>query len=402
MSLKNGRSFMAIPGPSEVPDRVLQAMHRGTPDIYAGELPDMMAGIARDLRYVAQTDQNLAIYICNGHGTWEAALANTLQPGDKVLVPATGTFGHSWANAAQRMGIETQMLDHGRKAPVDPEAVRRALEADKTHELKALLVVHVDTSTSVRSDIAALRAVLDDLKHPALLLVDCIASMGCDEFRMDAWGADVAITASQKGLMVPAGLGFVFFSDRASERRKSLTQVSGYWDWTDRAAPEFLYQYFFGTAPTHHLYGLRAALDMIREEGIEQVWQRHQTLAQGLWAAVDHWGQAGPIRANIADPAHRSHAVTTVEIGMGNGDRLRAWCQAQTGVTLGIGLGSQTEDDPKASRIFRFGHMGHLNPPMLLGVLGTVEAGLTALDIPHHPGGVTAAAQAIARDLARV
>ncbi|MBS0125111.1 pyridoxal-phosphate-dependent aminotransferase family protein [Thetidibacter halocola] len=396
MTLSNGRPYLAIPGPSVMPERVLQEMHRAAPNIYEGALVEMVAGIVPDLRYVARTEGHVAMYICNGHGAWEAALANTVAPGETVLVPACGRFGFGWADMAAGMGIETQVIDHGRRTPIDPERVRAALLADSGQKIKAILAVHVDTSSSVRSDVAALRAVLDETGHPALLMADCIASLGCDRFEMDAWGVDVIITGSQKGLMVPPGMGFVFFNDRADAARQRLPLVSRYWDWSPRAHPEMFYQYFGGTAPTHHLFGLRAALDMIRAEGIEAVWARHAALARTVWAAVEHWGQDGPLRLNIEDPAHRSHAVSTLRVGAPLGARLREWTDRKAGVTLGIGLGMSEPEDPKGEGYFRFGHMGHVNGHMILGLLGVVEAGLCALEIPHRAGGASAAAARLA------
>ncbi|MFC0158861.1 pyridoxal-phosphate-dependent aminotransferase family protein [Mameliella alba] len=395
MPLSNGRPHMALPGPSMMPDRVLQAMHRPAPDIYSSELHQMVAGIVPDLAYVAQTDGQVAMYICNGHGAWEAALSNTVAPGEAVLAPTTGAFGHGWAEMAQGLGAEVEIIDHGRTAPIDPERVRAALLADKGQRIKAVLAVHVDTSSSVRSDIAALRAVLDETGHPALLMVDCIASLGCDEFRMDAWGADVMVTGSQKGLMVPPGLGFVFFNARAAEVRRAMPRVSRYWDWGPRADPAMFYQYFGGTAPTHHLYGLRAALDMIREEGIEAAWARHARLAQAIWAAGEAWAADGPFRLNVPDRAHRSHAVTAAQLGAPLGDRLREWCREEAGLVLGVGLRVGDPEDPNGSGYFRFGHMGHVNAHGILGLIGTVEAGLTALDIPHGAGAVEAAVKVV-------
>ena len=394
MSLAHGRPYLAIPGPSVMPDAVLAAMHRASPNIYEGDLVEMVAGIVPDLKRVARTEGHAAIYIANGHGTWEAALANTVAPGERVLVLATGRFGHGWCEMAQAMGIETTVVDFGRQAPVDPERVRQALK--DTPDVKAVLMVHVDTSSSVRSDVPEVRRVMEEAGTGALLMVDCIASLGCDVFEMDLWGADVMITASQKGLMVPPGLGFVFFNDRAAEVRAAMPRVSRYWDWSERAAPEMFYQYFGGTAPTHHLFGLRTALDMIHAEGMEAVWARHATLARAIWAAVEVWGQGGPLRLNIADPAQRSHAVTALRIGNPHGARLRAWTAEQAGVTLGIGLGMSEEGDPKGQGFFRFGHMGHVNAHMILGLLGTVEAGLRALGVPHGAGGVSAAAEVVA------
>lgn len=397
LSVAQGREYLAIPGPSVVPDKVLQAMHRPSPNIYEGELSDMTDGIIPDLRRVARTRHHAAIYICNGHGAWEAALANVIAPGDKVLVPATGRFGHGWGEVASALGAQVQVLEFGKSSPMDMDRIASTLREDAGHEIKAILAVHVDTSSSVRNDIAALRAVLDDVGHPALLMADCIASLGCDRFEMDDWGVDVMVTGSQKGLMVPPGLGFVFFNDKAAARRSELPVVSRYWDWEPRANPEEFYQYFGGTAPTHHLYGLRAALDMIHGEGINHVWDRHARLAGAIWAACEVWGQDnGPLRMNISDPAHRSHAVTALRLETGQGTALRQWLEANMGLTLGIGLGMAAPDDPARHGFFRLGHMGHVNGQMILGLLGGLETGMRALGISHGRGGLEAAASVIA------
>ncbi len=397
MSLANGRPYLAIPGPSVMPDEVLRAMHVASPNIYEGDLPEMVAGLIPDLRRVARTDGHVAIYIANGHGAWEAALSNTVAPGESILVPSTGRFGMGWADTATGMGIEPEIIDFGRKDPIDLDRVADALKADTDHKYRAVLAQHVDTSSSVRNDIAGLRRVLDDLGHPALLMVDCIASLACDVFEMDEWGADVMVAGSQKGLMVPPGLGFVFFNDRAAAQRAQMPRVTRYWDWTLRANPEMFYQYFNGTAPTHHLMGLRASLDMIHNEGIEAVWARHAMLSRAIWAACDAWGEGGPIRLNIADPVNRSHAVTALRVGAPYGSQLREWTSSKAGVVLGIGLGMSEENDPNGTGFFRFGHMGHVNAHMILGLLGVVEAGLKALDVPHGRGGVSAAAEVISQ-----
>ena len=395
MSLSNGREYLAIPGPSVMPDRVLRAMHRASPNIYEGALPEMVAGMIPDLKAVARTTHNVAIYIANGHATWEAALSNVMAEGDKVLVMANGRFGHGWAEMARGLGCEVEVLDFGRSGPVDPEALATPLQADSEQRIKAVLVCHTDTASTATNDIAAIRQVIDRVGHPALFAVDCIASLGCDRFEMDAWGVDVMISASQKGLMTPPGLGFVFFNDRAAQVRQRMPRVSRYWDWVPRSAPELFYQYWSGTAPTHHLYGLREALDMIAEEGLEKIWARHETLARAVWAATDVWGQEGPLRLNVAQPSHRSHAVTSLAIGAPNGTRLRHWTEKNTGVTLGIGLGMETEEDPHSSGFFRIGHMGHVNAHMVLGVLGSIDAGLKALKIPHGRGALEAASEVI-------
>ncbi len=393
MSGSGGRSYLAIPGPSVMPDEVLRAMHRAAPNIYAGELVEMTESLLPDLRYVARTSGKVAIYIANGHGAWEAALANVLSPGERVLVPATGRFGHGWAEMAEGLGAEAELLEFGRGKPLDPDAVAKALKADKGGRIKAVLATHVDTSTGILNDIASLRRAIDDAGHDALLMADCIASMGCDRFEMDAWGVDVAVTASQKGLMVPPGLGFVFVSPKAEAVRKAMPRVSRYWDWAPRLDPEMYYQYFGGTAPTHHLFGLRAALDMIRAEGIEAIWARHERLARAIWAACETWSQDGPLSLNVTERAHRSRAVTALRIGLPHGPRLRRWVEQNAGLTLGIGLGMSEEGDPSGGGFFRLGHMGHVNTQMIMGLLGGIETAFVALDIPHGQGGLSAAAR---------
>jgi alanine-glyoxylate transaminase/serine-glyoxylate transaminase/serine-pyruvate transaminase len=391
-----GRSYLAIPGPSVMPDEVLRAMHRAAPNIYAGEVTEMMPSLVQDLKRVARTDHHVAMYIGNGHAAWEASLSNVIEPGDKVLVPATGRFGHGWGESARLLGAELDVLDFGKQSPMDMDRIAEALRADTAHRIKAVLAVHVDTSSSILNDIAALRGVLDDLEHPALLMADCIASLGCDRFEMDAWGVDVMVTASQKGLMVPPGMAFVFFNDRADRVRRKMQRVSWFWDWSPRANPEDFYQYHAGTAPTHHLFGLRAALEMIHAEGIEQVWQRHRTLATAVWEACEHWAKDGRFAMNVAKRQHRSTAVTALRLGSPDATRLRDWVEAKLGLTLGIGLGMAPPGDNAWHGFFRLGHMGHVNGQMIMGMLGGIEAGMRALDIAHGPGALDAAAEALA------
>ncbi len=389
MTLANGRPYLAIPGPSVVPDAVLRAMHRASPNIYEGELYDVTDSLMPDLCAVARTQHHVAIYIGNGHAAWEAALANTLSRGDTVLVLATGLFCKSWGDMAKALGLNVQIIDYGHASDVDLDQVAAALAADKTHAIKAVLAVHVDTSTSVRNDIAGLRTVLDAAGHPALLMADCIASLGCDRYEMDAWGVDVTVAACQKGLMTPPGISLVFFNHRAHAARGDL--VTHYWDWRPRVNPEGYWQKFDGTAPTHHLFGLRAALDIIHAEGMDAIWNRHEKLANAIWAAFEKWSDEGEMRLNISDPGKRSRAMTSIGTGPGDADRLRQWCEHKAGLTLGIGLGRTPADS-----WFRLGHMGHVNGHMILGVLGTIEAGLTALEIPHGGGALDAAAAVIA------
>lgn len=394
--LAQGRPYLAIPGPSVMPDAVLRAMHRAAPNIYQGELTQMMPGLVTDLKRVARTDHNVAMYIGNGHAAWEAALVNVVQPGDRVLVLATGRFGLGWAQMAKSLGVETDIIDFGKQTPLDMDRIAETLKADAAHGIKAVLAVHVDTSTSIRNDIAGLRKVMDDLDHPALLMADCIASLGCDVFEMDAWGVDVVVTGCQKGLMVPPGMAFVFFNDRAEAARAKLPRVSWYWDWTPRAHPEQFFQYHAGTAPTHHLFGLRTALDMIHEEGIEQVWARHRVLARAVWAACEAWSKAGTFGMNVADPAHRSHAVTALRLQSPHATELRNWVEHELGLTLGIGLGMAEPGDPARDGFFRLGHMGHVNGHMIMGLLGGIEAGMRAMKVDHGAGALEAAADVIA------
>lgn len=397
MSLAQGRPYLAIPGPSTVPDRVLAAMHRPAPNIYAGGLVEMVETLWPDLRRLAMSSGHVALYISNGHGAWEAANANLFSRGDRALVLATGRFGVAWAEHASAMGVDVEMIDFGKSTAADPGRLEAALRADRDHKIKAVLVTLVDTASSVRNDIPAMRAAIDAAGHPALLAVDGIAALGCDEFRMDDWGVDVLVSASQKGVMLPPGLGFVHFNDRALQASRTSDLATPYWRWEPRALGAEFYQHFAGTAPTHHLFGLRESLTMIlEEEGLPHVWARHATLARAVWAAFDAWGQGGDIALNIADPARRAHAVTAARIGGGGATRLRAWCEQEAGVTLGIGLGMAAPTDPTYGDFLRVAHMGHVNAHMTLGALAVMEAGMQALGIAHGPGALAAAAAVIA------
>ncbi|MEP5760038.1 MAG: aminotransferase class V-fold PLP-dependent enzyme [Litoreibacter sp.] len=397
MTLSNGRHTLSIPGPSVMPERVLQAMHRAAPNIYTGELIDLTYSLIPDLKAVARTEHNVAMYIGNGHAAWEASLSNVLSPGDKVLAPSTGLFSFGWAEMARRLGVEVEIIDFGRRGVIDPSEIEQRLRDDKEQQFKAILVVQTDTSTSAKSDVLAIRRAIDAAKHPALLMIDSIACLACDEMQMDAWGVDVLVAGCQKGLMTPPGLSFVFFNDRADAVRAKMDRVSQYWDWVPRVRPQTYYQLWCGTAPTHHLYGLRVALDMIvQEEGIEAVWARHATLARAVWAALDAWSLEGSIELNIAEPNLRSNAVTSVRIDPPLGTKLRTWLTDHAGVTLGIGLGMQTDEDPQSDGFFRIGHMGHLNAHMLLGTLSSIDVGLKALEIPHGTGAIEAATRACA------
>ena len=381
-----GRPYLAIPGPSVMPDRVLAAMHRSSPNIYEGELIELVAGLWPDLRALAGTSHDVAAYIANGHGTWEAANTNLFSRGDTALVLATGTFGHGWAASAAGLGVQVDVLDFGRSSAPDWSQVEAALRAAPNY--KAVLATHVDTASTVKTDIAALRGVLDAVGHSALLAVDCVASMGCDAFFMDDLKVDVCVSASQKGMMTPPGMGFVWFSDQAAERCAASDLRTPYWNWTPRANPTEFWHYWYGTAPTHHLFALREAMTMLlHEEGLPQAWARHASLARAVWAAFDGWGSENPaIALNVVDPASRGHAVTAARFAAPDATRLRRWTETHGGVTLGIGLGMATPDDPEATGALRVAHMGHVNAHMTLGALAVIETGLKALNIPHGPG----------------
>ena len=383
VSLSSGRDLFMTPGPSVMPDRVLNAMHQAAPNIYEGELIDTTDSILSDLAAFAGTQGRTALYICNGHGVWEAAISNLFEPGDQVLVLNSGTFGSGWANLARVMGIEVIELDFGRHDPIDPDQLRDRLSADKVHSIKGVLGIHTDTASSVLNDLSAIRRAIDEAGHPALFVVDAIASFGCDRYEMDAWGIDLTVTACQKGLMTPPGLGYLIFNRKAELAAQKITKRSPYWDWQP-------------VPPTHLLFAQRAALDMINEEGYEAVLLRHAKLARAVWAAVSAWGVAGPLQCNISAEAYRSHAVTTIRADGHDLACMRQWCEAEAGLVLGLGLGFDSPEYLDGRSVFRIGHMGHLNPPMLLGALATIDTAFKALDFSHGNGAVEAAASVLA------
>ncbi len=385
MSVSNGRAFLAIPGPTTVPDKVLQAMHRPAIDLYSGDHLELTQGLLADMPKLFRTRGQTYIYAANGHGAWEAALANVLSRGDKILILPTGIFATGWGDVAEVMGASAEALPGDWHSPVDPQKLEDRLRKDKTGEIKAILVAQVDTASSVANDIEAIRAAIDAAGHDALLMVDAVASLATMPFEMDAWDVDVAVTGSQKGLMTPPGLGFVAANDKARERRRmNANLVTRYWDWTFRDGNEH-YMKYCGTPPEHLLFGLRTALDMIFSEGVENVIERHRILADAVRAAVGRWAEGGALSFNITDPAYRANSVTTVRTKGFNPKALLDYTREKCGVTIGIGIGGLEET------AFRIAHMGHVNAPMVLGTLGVIETGLKALDIPHGKGGVEAA-----------
>jgi len=397
--LSHGRDQLSIPGPSVIPDAVLQAMQRPSPNIYAGELIDIALSLYPDLQKVANTQGDAVIYIGNGHAAWEAALSNTLSRTDKVLVLACGRFAYGWADMARGMGLDVEILDFGAQQPADPQVLEQRLQNDDG-TIKAVITTHTDTSTSIRSDIPALRAALDNTQHPALLMVDCIASLGCEPYWHDGWGVDVTVAACQKGLMTPAGLSFNFIGAKAWQAHANADLRSPYWDWEARVHGKVFHQKFSGTPPTHHLFALRAALDILLDEGMTVAWQRHQSLAAAVWAAVDTWSEGGPLALNVGDTKARSTAVTTILSGDISAGKLRQWCETNTGLTLGLGLPLTELWGGKPDNVFRIGHMGHLNATMLMGALGSIDIGLKACGIPHGAGALEAASNTLATSCA--
>ena len=389
-----GRDHLAIPGPSIIPERVLAAMAKPMTDIYAGELVDVSARVFSALPAIAGADGPVFVVMSNGHGAWQMAINNTLSRGDEILVLESGRFAVIWGDMASRSGVKVEVLGGTDRHPVDPAAVADRLAADTERRIKAVLCVHTDTASGIVNDIPAVRQAIDSVDHPALFMVDCIASMGCEPFRMDAWGVDVTVAASQKGLMVPPGLGFVWASEKALEAHASADLRDGYFDWDRRLNAGFHYELYAGTPPVSHLYAMAEALDMIDEQGgIEQVWARHRALASAVWAAVTAWSTPGGIEFNVIDPDHRSAAVTTVLTGSIPADEMRSILRYQARLTVGVGIGDF------ADRAFRIGHMGYVDPPGLLGTLATVEAALLAMRAPLGGSGVAAASEAISRHL---
>jgi len=392
-SLSHGPEVVAIPGPSVMPDRVLNAMHRAMPDIYAGELINVIDEIFDALPAIAGTTSRAFVPIGNGHAGWEMTLANVFSRGDKVLVLDCGRFAAIWGEMAEFNGLAVDVITAPFGEAVDAAVVEERLRADTGHTYRGVLTVHTDTASSVRNDIPAIRAAIDAAGHPALLLVDCIASMGCEAFHMDDWGVDVTIAASQKGLMTPPGLAIVWAGPRALAAHQSADLRTRYWDWTYRTEDGPYYLRFCGTPPVSHLFGLREALRMIDEETLPRRWQRHEALAAGVRAAVDAWATPNGIGFTAGDPAVRSHAVTSITTGHIDADELARICRERLGVTLGAGIGAE----PGTS--FRVGHMGHVNAPMVLGVIGAIQAALDDMGAPVGSSGVAAAAAALGSHL---
>ena len=385
MVVRAGREFLAIPGPTNMPDEVLRAMHRPALDIYSDQMVELTDSLLRDLSKLFATKGNSYIHIANGHGAWEAALSNVLSRGDRILVLESGRFAIGWGNAAAAMGAEVEVLKGDWRRAVRPAEVEARLRRDKDHTIKAILAAQVDTASGAYNDIEAIGKAIKAAGHPALFMVDAVASLACMPFEMDEWGIDVAMSGSQKGLMAPPGLGFVAANERAREVHKTANLRTPYWDWTEREGSEH-YRKYAGTAPVHLLFALRQAIDMLFDEQLENVFLRHRLLGEAVRRAVGVWAEGQVLGFNVVEPNERSNTVTTVMMSNGYDPvALHNYCKEKCGVVLGVGIGEL------AGQAFRIAHMGHVNAPMILGTLGVIEVGLNALGIPHGKGGTEAA-----------
>jgi alanine-glyoxylate transaminase/serine-glyoxylate transaminase/serine-pyruvate transaminase len=367
-------------------------MSRQPIDMADPRLDHVIALCEEGLRRLVQTETGeVFVYATNGHGAWEAVIANLLSPGQRVLVPGTGHFSDSWALQCTAMGVEAQRTPWVEGLPIDPAEIEQALREDKTHDIVAVFAVHTDTASGVSSDMSALRRAIDNAGHPALLVIDVVASLGAAPFAMDALGANVVLGASQKGLMCPPGLGFAVADTRALAVSETVTTHRYYWDWRVRKSP-LAYRKFCGTPPQTLLFGLQAALQLIFDEGVDQVMLRHRQLAAAVHAAIECWSVGGDIGFFATDASARSTSVTAVRVAAGTDvEALRAVARERFQVSIAGGLG------PLQGRVFRIGHLGDLNAAMVLGCLGGVQAAMRVQGITFGAGGLDAAADCLAR-----
>jgi alanine-glyoxylate transaminase/serine-glyoxylate transaminase/serine-pyruvate transaminase len=379
-----GRHFFANPGPTNIPDSVLRAMDRGSIDFNDPEFVEVYDAAFAGVKRVLRTEQHLFMYNASGHGAWEASLTNLLSPGDTILVLESGYFSEEWANMARGHGLEVQLVTADWRRGVDIADVRKALAADTAHAIKAICVVHNETATGMMLPLPQIRAAIDAADHPALFLVDTISSLGSLEFRMDAWGVDCVVGGSQKGLMLPTGMSFTGVSAKALAAHAQAKLHRFYFDWTLMAGRA--QKSFIGTIPVNIFYGLRESIRLLDEEGLDNVTARHSRLAEAARRAVQVWaGNNGPTLF-CTSPDRYSDSVTAVLMPEGfNGDALRKTIRERFNVSLGGGLGKL------GGKIFRIGHLGDLNEPMLLGALAAIEMGMRIDGVPHGRGGVEAA-----------
>jgi alanine-glyoxylate transaminase/serine-glyoxylate transaminase/serine-pyruvate transaminase len=376
-----GRHFLQIPGPTNVPDRVLRAIDNPTMDHRGPDFGRLGQDVLEKLRLVFKTAGSVIVYPASGTGAWEAALVNTLSPGDEVLMCRTGWFATLWQEMAQRLGLKPVFIDTDWRRGADVPAIAQRLEADRGHAIKAVCVVHNETSTGCVSDIAAVRRAMDAARHPALLLVDTISSLASIDYRHDEWGVDVTVAGSQKGLMLPPGLSFNAVSGKALAAGGQAKLPRSYWDWQAMLAANAT-GYFPFTPSTNLLYGLKAAVEMLLEEGLENVFARHDRHAEATRRAVRAWG----LEINCAEPRDYSSSLTAVRMPEGHSaDALRATILDRFNMSLGNGLGVLKD------RVFRIGHLGDFGDLQLIGTVGGVEMGLRAAGVPHRPGGAQAA-----------
>ena len=381
MANTSGRHFLQIPGPTNVPDRVLRAIDNPTMDHRGPAFGEMSRGLLADIKKVFKTDNHVIIYPASGTGAWEAALVNTLSPGDRVLMYETGQFATLWLNLAGRLKLEAEFVPGDWRHGVDPAAVEERLAADKAHEIKAVCMVHNETSTGVASRVAEVRAAIDWAKHPALFMVDTISSLGSIDYRHDEWKVDVTVSGSQKGLMLPPGLSFNAISDKALEASKSSELTKSFWAWDEMIATNAT-GYFPYTPATNLLYGLREAVDMLLEERLDNVFARHDRFAEATRRAVQAWG----LEVLCLEPKEYSSSLTAVLMPEGHSaDAFRQAVLDNFNMSLGNGL------NKVADKVFRIGHLGDFNELMLMGTLAGVEMGLGIAGVPHQKGGVDAA-----------
>ena len=388
MAKSSGRHFLQVPGPSPVPDRVLRAMAMPVIDHRGPEFARLGDEVLRGCRAVFRTTQPVIIYPASGSGAWESAIVNTLSAGDRVLMVETGHFATLWRQMAVKWGIEVDFIAGDWRRGADPASIEEKLRADRMHSIKAVMVVHNETSTGAVSPIAEIRGALDRAGHPALLMVDTISSLGSVDYRHDAWRVDVAVSCSQKGLMLPPGLSFVAVSQKALAAARSNGLPRSYWDW-DEMLKSNATGFFPYTPSTNLLFGLREALAMLDEEGLENVFVRHERLAAATRAAVRAWGLEILCQRSV----DCSPVLTAVVMSDGHdADRLRKIVLERFDMSLGTGLSKL------AGKVFRIGHLGAINELTLMGTLAGVEMGLAAADVPHRAGGVAAAMQELQRD----
>ncbi len=386
MSHKAGRHFLQIPGPTNVPDRVLRAIDMPTMDHRGPDFAALGHEVLGGLKEVFKTAQPVVIYPASGTGAWEAALVNTLSPGDKVLMFETGHFATLWHRMATRLGLQVELVGTDWRRGADPAIVEAKLKEDKAKTLKAVCMVHNETSTGVTSRIGAIRKAIDAAGHPALYLVDTISSLASIDYRHDEWGVDVTVAGSQKGLMLPPGLSFNCISEKAQQASKNAKLPRSYWSWDEMLANNKT-GYFPYTPATNLLYGLREALRMLREEGLENVFARHDRHAEATRRAVRAWG----LEVLCAVPEEYSSSLTAVMTPAGHdADQLRKKILDAFDMSLGTGLGKL------AGKVFRIGHLGDFSDLMLMGTLAGVEMGLELAGVPHRKGGVQAAMEVLA------